>query len=272
MLEEDVIFLRTILRDYQEKHFSLYFKSEKEEQTIEYKNGKLFYVHISQNIGKNTLNAKYKKGGSFSFSCTDLEKAKLLSEKSNIDIVEEIRNMKDCIVSLNAISKVELSEHAKIIIQLYQLFYNRNLACSNYFTDKEVQYMLVILSSFGITIPEVCNFSISYGEPVSYSIKCLLDKLEPYFEIEKVDNPVPLQDDVIERTKIIGQRVKQFIYKHENPMECLKNIALIVYYNRYNLIENTNMDYITNRTELTEKEINEVFSLGRRITKKIEEK
>ena len=121
-MAKNVRTLRTRLKDYQEKRFSLYFKSEKEEETIGYKNGKLFYVQVIQKDGKNILNAEYVKGGTFSFSCTDLEKEKVFSEKSNIDMVEKMKKIQKYIASLNTISKVELNGRAKRMIQLYQLF------------------------------------------------------------------------------------------------------------------------------------------------------
>ena len=132
-----------------------------------------------------------------------------------------------------------------------------------------MQCMMAILASFGITMEEF-SFTHYENKPHDTYLKYLVNKLYPYGEVDQIEDPIPFQTNAIKKTKMIGQSITQFMKENDNSINCLINIANIIYWNRFHIKNNASINYLIEKTKLSEQEINKTVDFVKKITKKIE--
>ena len=144
---DDVRFLRTILRDYKETKLHILYKKKKKEEVINYNNLKITRYEKHEN---NDFKIKYTPKNRISYT---------FNNKSINNIHDIINQSQEDIDELENATKIELSKEAKLLIEVYRLFFNENPEFTKKNINLKFQTMITILEGFNITIND---YGVSY--------------------------------------------------------------------------------------------------------------
>lgn len=273
----NVSFLRTLLKDFEEKLLVVYYKDDKGSELVKYDNSNLFLFQKSQTNNdndkfENRYNIKYNPpyGINIDYKVTEAE----LNNSSNSQTVSEnISKIMDHIYKLKNIHAIELDRDSKVLVEIYQLFYNENPDFSDRSITVKVQTMMSILAEFGINLGEDYSFINlpKLNMPLSLNLVELVKKLYPFGKINAVVDPVKLAEEPTNIIKIVGEAIREAIKNVDDKDEALEKISQIIYASRYNLSSNSDVSRICGFTKRTPEEVESSIQLVKKIERKINE-
>lgn len=261
---KNICFLRTILKNYDEKSLLINYECKNFKETIKYDN--LHMSFFDKKEKDESFVFEHELGTDINFMFNHENNSSELNIK---DKSEKISKILDEIDSLNNIKPIQLDKNAKMIIEIYKLFYNRYPD----FTDKninvKIQTMLSILAEFDITINEYYGFSI-YDEsniPMSITLKSDIDYLFPFGQIINIDNPVKIKEEYQNLIKLIGNEIREYM-RTENKIDILPIMSKVIYAARYSLSSISNVSDISKYTDCSNEDIESSIKLVKKINSK----
>ena len=269
----NVQFIRTILKDSTEKLLQLNYKGLGVEKNVKYENGELALYEAKEKYDlieeDNCFITKYTPDNNLVFDIKDANNTKV--EHYNINnISKRVENTLYEIDDLKHPDFIKLNHTAKIIVEMYKLFYNENPDFSSPNINIKIQTMLSILNEFNISLNDYYSFS-PVGKkkiPVSISLDSFINELFPLGEIKNVSDPVRLTNDVASIIICAGETIREVITDKEKEEMALINLSKIIYAARYSLSFVNNPSEVAKYTDCLESEISE----GMKIVKKINDK
>lgn len=269
----NVKLLRTIFRDYDEKVLVLSYQNGEFKETIKFDNSHMSIFEKSEKDKDSEFAegfiVKFTPDNNISFMFTD--------SKNNVIDYSNIKNMSDRITkvlqeinSLNQAKPIELNQEAKVIIEIYKLFYNQNPDFSNKNINIEIQTMLSILAEFGISVGDY-SFSLSGKRkiPMSMDLSNLVYELFPLGENTNIDNPVKLAKESKKTIMIVGEVIRNAIGDVNNQEEALITISKVIHAERYNLLSTASVDEVAKYTDCSQNEVESSMKLVKKINNKI---
>ena len=264
----NVSFLRTILKDYNEKLLVLSYQDNEIKENVKFDNSHMFLFEKSE--FDDGLMVKYTPKDNISFMFTDCENNKI--NYSNIEnISDRITKVLREIDSLNRTKFIELNQDSKLIIEIYKLFYNENPDFSDNNINIKMQTMMFILSEFGIVANDSYGFSL-YGKkkiPMSLSLSNLIYELFPLGEIKDIDNPFELANDRKRIITIVGENIRNIINDIDNKEEILITISKVIYAIRYGISASADTNDIAKYTNCPKNEVESSIKLVKKIDNRI---
>lgn len=251
---KNVTFLKTILKNYEEKLFVLTYENYTNYENIEYNNSNISLYERDYNgfVEENYINysIKYERNKNMIFSMND---KKII--KPEITIIKNILNENlEKIKKLTNIKLIKKDRYVKEINEAYRLFYNETLDFSDENINIKIQNMLYFLNQYNINI-SYYDYSI-YDKPINDSLKIYINGLFPLGKIE--ENDLILNNNLKRKIIIIGEELRKF--KEINNLD-LGEINNIIY------------NIINEREELEQVfKIKKIMSLDNTINNKIENK
>lgn len=267
----NVKFLRTILRDYDERLLVISYQNGEVKETIKFDNS-----HISL-FEKKDKNSKFAENFIVKFTPSDNISFMFTDANNNVIDYSNIKNISDSITKvlqemyyLSHAKPIELDQDSKIIVEVYKLFYNENPDFSNKNINIKIQTMLSILAEFYISVGDY-GFSLSGKRniPMSMDLSNLVYELFPLGEIKEIDNPIKLREDAKKTISIVGEGIRNSIDSTDNQEEALINISKVIHASRYNLSSTASIKDIAKYTDCSRDEVESSVKLVKRINTRI---
>lgn len=270
----NVRFLRTILKDYDEKLLFLSYQNDEISETVSFNNSHMFSFAKSVKNKRNKHNdnfiVKYTPGGNINFMFTDSENN--IINYANIEYMpDRITKVLKEIYSLNDTNSIKLDLDAKIIIEIYKLFYKENPDFSDKNINIKIQTMMSILGEFGITVDDYYGF-LPYGKkqiPMCLNLANLVYELFPLGEITYINDPVELAKEPKKKIQVIGECIRSAIENASNQEDVLITISKVIHAARYNLSNTASIGDIANYINCTENEVESSMKLIKKINNHI---
>lgn len=259
---ENVSIVRTILKDCEEKLLVIFYQDEKESELVKYDNANLFLYEKSKREENSKYYDRYKikyeptKGIKLDYNNHETD----VADYPGIELVsKEITKMMTQIYYLKNAKAIVLDTDDKLLIEIYNLFYNENPDFSSKDINIKVQTMMSILAAFGISLGDNYGFSLWEKEkmPISLDLEQRVNKLYPLGKVSNLENSVKLAEDPKKIIKIVGETIREVITYNQNQNEVLITISKIIHARRYCVSFNSD---IKNLSEFTGRTTNEVES------------
>lgn len=248
VMSRNISYIRTILKDTDEKLLVIKYNDGKNVETVKYDNKVLFLFECKEynDESSNYMEVSFTPGRGLKVSFSDLEndcitdypQSKTIKDKFN-QIIEHIEDLKNA-------GFVYLDNDSKLLIEIYKLFYNENPDFSKEDINIKIQTMMLILAQFDICYGDY-TFDFYEKMPESLTIFQKVYNLFPLGEITIVDNPLELKASAKKYIKIVGETIRDTLGNEENLNEALITISKAIYAGRFDLTY-----YSNNIKELTE--------------------
>lgn len=270
----NVKFLRTILRDYDERLLVISYQNNEVKETIKFDNS-----HISL-FEKKDKNSKFAENFIVKFTPSDNISFMFTDANNNVVDYSNIENISDIITKvlqeiyyLSHAKTIGLDQDSKVIVEVYKLFYNENPDFSDKNINIKIQTMLSILTEFCISVGDY-GFSLSGKRkiPMSMNLSNLVYELFPLGEIKEIDNPIKLREDAEKTISIVGEGIRNAIDSTDNREEALITISKVLHATRYNLSSTASVQDVAKYTDCLSDEIESSMKLVKRINTRISDK
>lgn len=270
----NVKFLRTILRDYDERLLIISYQNGEVKETIKFDNS-----HISL-FEKTDKDSKFDESFIVKFTPSDNISFMFTDTNNNVIDYSNIKNISDRITKvlqeiyyLSHAKSTELDQDSKVIVEVYKLFYNENPDFSDKNINIKIQTMLSILAEFYISVGDY-GFSLSGKRniPMSMNLSNIVYELFPLGEINEIDNPMQLREDAKKTISIVGEGIRNAIDSTDNQEEALITISKVIHAARYNLSSTASIEDVAKYTDCSSDEVESSMKLVKRINKKISNK
>lgn len=270
----NVKFLRTILKDHDERLLVISYQNGEVKETIKFVNShiSLFEKRDKDSELAENFIVKFTPSDNISFMFTDANNKVI--DYSNIEnISDRITKVLQEIYYLSNVKPIELDQDSKVIIEVYKLFYNENPDFSDKNINIKIQTMLSILTEFYISVGDY-GFSLSGKRniPMSMNLSNLVYELFPLGEIKEIDNPIQLRKDAKKTISIVGEGIRNAIDSTDNQEEALITISKVIHAARYNLSSTASIEDVAKYTDCSSDEIESSMKLVKRINTKISNK
>lgn len=270
----NVKFLRTILRDYDERLLVISYQNGEVKETIKFDNS---HISLFEKMDKDSefdenFIVKFTPSDNISFMFTDANN-KVIDYSNIKNISDRITKVLQEIYYLSNVKPIELDQDSKVIIEVYKLFYNENPDFSDKNINIKIQTMLSILAEFNISVGDY-GFLLSGKRniPMSMNLSNLVYELFPLGEIKEIDNPIQLREDAKKTISIVGEGIRNTIDSTDNQEEALITISKVIHAARYNLSSTASIEDVAKYTDCSSDEIESSMKLVKRINTKISNK
>ncbi len=267
----NVKFLRTILKDYDERLLVISYQNGEVKETIKFVNShiSLFEKRDKDSELAENFIVKFTPSDNISFMLTDTNN-KVIDYSNLKNISDRITEVLQEIYYLSHAKPIELDQDSKVIVEVYKLFYNKNPDFSNKNINIKIQTMLSILAEFYISVGDY-GFSLSGKRniPMSMNLSNLVYELFPLGEIKEIDNPIQLREDAKKTISIVGEGIRNTIDSTDNQEEALITISKVIHAARYNLSSTASIEDVAKYTDCSSDEVESSMKLVKRINTKI---
>lgn len=267
-IDKIMTWFQTIFRNFKEDYIELSINRNNKETKVEYKNKKLVYFEIKENLDTmKTLNVIYSTPFNFH---TYIENNSLNNKETLEKYEEKLKDVWQLIYKLENVSVVKLQERDKTIWEFYKLFYEENPDFSSEDISVNIQTMLCILIQFNISLDYGFDHTLLNSKmPFSLALQYDLDRLIPLGEVQEIEEPVV---QMAERRKKEIQWIGKLVRENTNgDLNKLIQLSTIIYASRYDLSEKTNVEDVSKFIGCTSVDVRESIQLVRKIDQKIEE-
>lgn len=270
----NVKFLRTILRDYDERLLVISYQNGEVKETIKFDNS---HISLFEKMDKDSefdenFIVKFTPNDNISFMFTDANN-KVINYSNIENISDRITKVLQEIYYLSNAKPIELDQDSKLIIEVYKLFYNENPDFSDKNINIKIQTMLSILAEFNISVGDY-GFSLSGKRniPMSMNLSILVYELFPLGEIKEIDNPIQLRENAKKTISIVGEGIRNAIDSTDNQEEALITISKVIHAARYDLSSAASVKDVAEYTNCLSDEVESSMKLVKRINAKISNK
>ena len=267
----NVKFLRTILKDYDERLLVISYQNGEVKETIKFVNShiSLFEKRDKDSELAENFIVKFTPSDNINFMLTDTNN-KVIDYSNLKNISDRITEVLQEIYYLSHAKPIELDQDSKVIVEVYKLFYNENPDFSNKNINIKIQTMLSILAEFYISVGDY-GFSLSGKRniPMSMNLSNLVYELFPLGEIKEIDNPIQLREDAKKTISIVGEGIRNTIDSTDNQEEALITISKVIHAARYNLSSTASIEDVAKYTDCSSDEVESSMKLVKRINTKI---
>lgn len=259
----DITFLRTILKDFEEKLLVVQYSNANIIEIVKYDDGILsLFECVMYTESYNQIHVTFNPGTTgLSFAYSDYDKNSILDYSNIIELIRLLTNAK----------AVHLDRISKSLIEIYKLFYHENPDFSLPNINVRIQTMMSILAQFGISLDIDYGFNL-YGKvkmPISLTLEQIVNRLFPLGEITDVDDPIKLSREATKIIKIAGECVREVINDEYNKEAALITISKVIHAGRYNLSSSDDIKELCEFTDRTQNEVESSIRLVRRIENKL---
>ena len=243
----NVSFIRTILRDYEEKLLVVkYSNLEGINEIVKYDNGNLYFYEYDIENKDGYMNLIYEPKNlddCFKFIMSnnkdDFSKYPRCYSK---EIASQFDGLLQNIYKLIDIKGITIDDECKKLIEIYKYFYNEAPNFSDKNINIKIQIMMNILYKFGIKLADgyiFCPYSKG-GLPISLEIEHLVNSLFPLGEISEIYGLDMLSIKEFMIISIISKNIMIELDNVDNKEETLMLISKIIHASGYDFYSSIN--------------------------------
>ena len=254
--------IKTILKDFEEKNLCV-------SSVIKFENTEKFYVvyYIDNQLNKYAV---YQKPDFFNKALFDYQKNKILKFSVDLETSTNYQQFfnynSDILEKLKNVKVKELDDEDKIICQVYKIFYNSYPDFMDIETWDKIQSMAVILNNFFITLNRSYFFKLENNKVISSYLKQQINNLVPFGLIEEIDEPITLNEEDVNKIKIIGEEIKKAT---DFEVDKLNTLSHLIHISHYKLDKIKTKDDLKIDNKFTDKEILSNVELMKKVKTKI---
>lgn len=156
----NVSFLRTLLKDFEEKLLVVEYSDTNNQEIAKYDNGYMFSFECKNYNEENGLITEFTPGGELNVSFWDDIENSIVDYPNSKNINEQFSKLMKHIYLLKSVKAVNLDMDSKKLIEIYKSFYNENPNFSLSNINVRIQTMMSILAQFGISLGDNYAFSL----------------------------------------------------------------------------------------------------------------
>lgn len=234
-INNTIKYIRTVLRDYDEKEFKIKLITEEYWNIVEFKNKTIKSFNRKRVDRDNLITYNFRFDEASGVNTSIFPKIGkicsanfLANNKENIK--EETNNFYSLICNIEKTNQQHLCNNDKILLEMYKLFFceNPNLLDSN--TIIKMHSMVGILNYFGICLPDD-DITIPYSSSHSVSVQTnyITNRLLPYNDSFDLIEPIELKKEYKNEISIISFMINEFLEKYDNNITILEIISQIVF-------------------------------------------
>lgn len=272
---KNIICIRTILDDFDEKYFSIHINSTKPTNVfVQYDDKKINMYNTTEPIKDSYADffvVEYIKkfGLKYSFSNANEKIIEYPLNQKILDLINE--NMKK-IVYLDNLKSITLDIEGKVICNLYKLFYDEDVDFSSKDINVKIQAMMFLLQEFGVTFDKEITFIMFKNKmPISVYLYEKVNSLFPLGKIENLGNDVKIYEEASKITKSIGLIVREYMHNSDDEIETLRQISRVFYAKSNCLRINAKLEEIADYCNYPTNEVEKTLKLIKKIDKKLED-
>ncbi len=269
----NVAFIRTILKEFEEKLLVIEYSDKTSQEIVKYDNGNLLLFNCKNDNmeSKNSMIAEFTPRRGLNVFLSDHDEDSIIDYPNYDRINQQFSKLMEHIHLLKNAKPIILDRDSKALIEIYKLFYNENPDFSLANINIRVQTMMSILAQFGITLGNDYSFSLLGKSkiPKSLYLEQLVNKLFPLGEITDIDDPIKFADEAKKIIKVVGECVREVIHDGYNKDDALITISKVIHAGRYNLSTNSNVEELSNFANRTQNEVESSIRLIKRIDEKL---
>ena len=257
-LADIIQIIRTLFRDVKEHVLTIEYQFEGGWEKIEYDDGMIVFYekHI---LGSKKYSIDYVVGeeiGDFKgFKFEYNNPNKNYGSKSNKEYPHsELIKVLNTIDSYSKIEKVNLTDEAKYLIEIYNIFFNEAPDFSDPNIKSRIQSMACLLYCFDVY--SEYDFVLNKNTPYSLDLAILVSGLYPYGkvnmdEIVEVGKEIAIKDTISKLSK----KIMGLMENVKNKDQALAKIAKYLYIKRFCLFEDAKIQDVAVMTNCSEEEI-----------------
>lgn len=256
-MPRNISYIRTILKDANEKLLAIEYNDGKNVETIQYDNKNLVLFECKKyDRDSNCMEVSFTSSNGLNVSFSGLGLANSAKYAQMDNMKSKFNKVIEHIDELKYVGFVSLDNDSKLLVEVYKIFYKENPDFSKEDINIKIQAMVSILSQFDIYCGDY-SFSFDGNMPESIALYAKVYDLFPLGEITVVDDPVELKTSAKERIEIVGETVRNAFSNEENINETLITISKTIYAGRYDvshcdvreLIKNSNINLTVSEAE-----------------------
>lgn len=265
---EDVTAIRTIFRDCDEKSLTVFYQNESFSELVKYDDSSLIeYEKNSKNSPKCKFRYEKSSGISINYNNREFDSYDYSTvKKMNSEMLEMLNQ----VYYLNNIKEIVLDRDDKALIEVYKLFYNKNINFCSSDINVEVQSMFSILAGFGVSLSADSGFTLSEKMPISLNLEQRIRRLYPLGEVSAISAEIKLDGNFQKIIETVGKSINDFIVNKENKDEILINVSRTIYANRYCLQFDGNIENISRVAGITTNDVESSIKLVKSIKSKVD--
>ncbi len=223
--------IRTILNTCDENLLMIEYCDKDHHEMIKYSH-KVLISYIGSKNNDNTLadvDVEFHAGSKLNVSFNN---AILMEYPYNNVVKDKLDAWLKYIDSLSHINKITMDKKSKVLIEVYQLFYQENPDFSQEDINIKMQTMVSILASFNLVLGDY-SFSIDDEIPQSLTLLQKVNELFCYGEIKEIDEEVALKEKAKEKIKIIGATIRESVSTNQSINDVIITLSKMIYASRY---------------------------------------
>lgn len=235
-MERNISYIRTILKDTEEKLLVIKYNDGKNMETVKYDNKVLFLFECKEynDESSNYMEICFTPGCGLKVSFSDLETNCIIEYPQSETIKDKFSKIIEHIDDLKNAGFVYLDKDSKLLIEIYKLFYKENPDFSKEDINIKMQTMVLILAQFDICCGDY-SFDFCEKMPESLTLFQKVYNLFPLGEITIVDDPIELKASAKKYIEIIGETIRTKLGSEKNINEELIIISKAIYDGRYDI-------------------------------------
>ena len=267
-LNSDIIrviqYLRTVLRDFDEKTLNIELYNFGTHIDAKFKNKKV--ISLKKEDTSEPLLFKFYYDRETGISFHTIVDEKLCDKKNDIilnknEVIKaNVANSIELIDSMNNIGKINLFNNEIILIEIYKLFTGKELDLMSENIYSELNSIFTILRLYGIELPDDNIVMLNSGISHSTQVAFLTDKLLPYNDSLTNLKKVKLYMETTNNISAIGYMTNEFMNKYNNN-EILTYICQIAYVKKICYYSNPTVDDIVSHKYVTCKDKNIIVDI-----------
>lgn len=230
----NIIYLRTILKDTEEKLLVVKYENDDSTEIVKYDNGFLFSFECKKVNSEDYIEAKFTPCDGLTVSFGNFGHDHIMEPIQAKNTKDKFAEIVDHIASLRKASCVYLDNDSKAVIEAYKLFYNENLDFSKEDINIKIQTMMSILVQFNICFGDY-SFNINDKMPESIRVAKMVNHLFPLGEVVAIEDPIELKEEAKETIKMVGETIREAIVDESDINEELIALSKTIYAGRYNI-------------------------------------
>lgn len=234
-INNTIKYIRTVLRDFDEKELKIELITEEYWDIVEFKNKKIksFNRKIVDKDNLITYNFRFDKVSGVNISVFPkfgkiCSVNFLTNNKENIK--EETNNFYSLICNIEKTNPQYLHNNDKILLEIYKLFFHKNPNLLDSNTIIKLHSMVGILNYFGICLPDD-DITIPYSNSHSVSVQTnyITNRILPYNDSFDLIESIKLKEEYKNEISAISFMINEFLGKYDDNIKILEIISQIVY-------------------------------------------
>lgn len=233
----NIIYISTLLQDFKFTNLTMTYTDAKgNKEYAEYTNGLCLEYYEYDGIVLSAANddnihfkIQYTSDFNLDLSFINSDTKNLIGTDTNKIIIENFSEILSRINELKNISSIKLNMDALNLLPIYKLFYNEIPDFSNDEIKIRIQFMITILSHFGLVLNNKYTFDVVNDLPISKDLSNVIEDLLMNKQVVCLFESLEIAHDYKTIINFVVEELKKVFGETYNSFEVLKDLSKELY-------------------------------------------